>query len=373
MHNNFVIKVTTSMPTDEHPGAGLICLRPSLGSQIKTYVLTSDYGKVFETNVDKNILIKHFGFNKKNSFLSIKSLLRLFQIFNNFLLLSKLISDFKKTKPKILICYGLVNFFGCFFYCSTHNIPLVLSLHNVTDFEKIKKYRLLRYLVEKCEEVWTCSYELRNLSKQELKCKIFYRPTGFDSSQFYSLDYKDRFSSRKLISVGSFKWKKNYGLLLSALSILRQKECDLKLCLIGAGVLEKDLRKECQSLGISDLVQFKGILDQDKILEELNSSSIFVLPSLAEGRPKVVAEALATGLPCIVTKQCNCDDIVSGAGIVVNDNSEITFADAIESLLSDFDAWEDMSKKAIRNIKSSEWKEIANLEQKHISKIINRN
>ncbi len=373
MHNDFVIKVTTSMPTDEHPGAGLICLRPSLGSQIKTYVLTSDYGKVFETNVDKNILIKHFGLHKKRFSSSIKILFRLLQILNNFLLLSRLISDFKKIKPNLLICYGLVNFFGCLAFCLAYKIPVVLSLHNVTDFEKIKKYRLLKYLVEKCEEVWTCSYELRDLAKQDLRCKIFYRPTGFDDSQFYPLNYKDRFKSRKLISVGSFKWKKNYGLLLSALSILRQKSCDVELNLIGAGVLEEDLKKECRSLGISDLVQFRGILNHDKILEELNLSAIFVLPSLAEGRPKVVAEALATGLPCIVTKQCNCDDIVKGAGIIIEDNLEATLADAIESLLSDFDDWEIMSKKAIENIKSSEWKEIANLEQKHISNIINKN
>ena len=59
--------------------------------------------------------------------------------------------------------------------------------------------------------------------------------------------------------------------------------------------------------------------------------------------------------------------------IIKEDNLEATLADAIESLLSDFDDWEIMSKKAIENIKSSEWKEIANLEQKHISNIINKN
>ena len=46
-------------------------------------------------------------------------------------------------------------------------------------------------------------------------------------------------------------------------------------------------------------VEFKGIISQEKLSEELNKSEIFILVSLSEGNPKVLLEAMSCGLSCI--------------------------------------------------------------------------
>ena len=98
--------------------------------------------------------------------------------------------------------------------------------------------------------------------------------------------------------------------------------------------LESNLRHQVAELGVSEKVKFLGILSQDKIANELNNSSLFVLPSMAEGRPKVVAEALATGLPCVVSGACSCDDIVKGAGISLKKVTSDTIFDAVMKIMN---------------------------------------
>ena len=112
------------------------------------------------------------------------------------------------------------------------------------------------------------------------------------------------------------------------------------------------------------------MLSQIEILSKLNESSLFILPPVAEGRPKVVAEALATGLPCVVSSACNCDDLVEGAGIIINNLSPNSIADSISSVLSEPETWKKMSENAEINAKTSAWNVIARNEQDRITKIL---
>jgi glycosyltransferase involved in cell wall biosynthesis len=282
------------------------------------------------------------------------------------------ITNFKKHKPKLIICYGVLNFLGSYLSSLLLRTKLILSLHNSTDVEKIKKFPFLKKLVNSCDDVWVCSYELYNQVKHEFGIEPFYRPTGFDPEEFYPLDDTNRLFKMKLISVGSFKWKKNFKTLIAAFKLLSEKLPNLSLSIIGGGELESNLRHQAAELGVSEKVKFLGILSQDKIASELNNSSLFVLPSMAEGRPKVVAEALATGLPCVVSEACSCNDIVKGAGISLKRVSSHSIFDAVMKIMSNPADWKNLSNRAQLNIKSSSWKEISYLEQQHIINIINR-
>ena len=173
-----------------------------------------------------------------------------------------------------------------------------------------------------------------------------------------------------MISVGSFKWKKNYSQLVAAFKILNEENKNLTLTLIGSGALESELKQQVRNLKLEKQVNFLGMLSSKKILANLNDSSLFVLPSVAEGRPKVVAEALATGLPCIVSGACNCDDLVQNAGVVIDNVSPSSIAKSISEVLSDPKAWEIMSQNAESNVKTSAWDVIANEEQERINQIL---
>ena len=368
--SKFVVKVASTLPSQESPGAGLTCLRPSLGSSWEVHVSSPDSKGVPEEYVDENI--KFLDYSSSRKYLSYKFWItkRLSQIIDNFILLYSLSRAYKKHSPSILICYGMLNFIGSYLYCRFSGAKLIISLHNITELKVITRSKIITYLIKRCLEIWVCSKELKHGVTSDLRIPVFYRSTGYEPSSFYNLNKKNRFAKKKLISVGSFKWKKNYSQLVAAFKILNEENKNLTLTLIGSGALESELKQQVRNLKLEKQVNFLGMLSSKKILANLNDSSLFVLPSVAEGRPKVVAEALATGLPCIVSGACNCDDLVQNAGVVIDNVSPSSIAKSISEVLSDPKAWEIMSQNAESNVKTSAWDVIANEEQERINQIL---
>lgn len=86
--------------------------------------------------------------------------------------------------------------------------------------------------------------------------------------------------------------QKNVGVLLDAMIGI-----DAKLLIIGDGPERKDLETKAKKNGVD--AQFKGVIPFPKVANYLRSSTMFVLPSLFEGQPKALMEAMASGTPVI--------------------------------------------------------------------------
>ena len=97
--------------------------------------------------------------------------------------------------------------------------------------------------------------------------------------------------------VGSLTKQKGVKYLLE--SIVKLKNKDLKLVLIGDGKERVELEKQAKRLGIADKVEFKGRVES--AWWHMKDFTVFVLPSLWEGAPNVILEAMALGLPVIAT------------------------------------------------------------------------
>ncbi len=74
-----------------------------------------------------------------------------------------------------------------------------------------------------------------------------------------------------------------------------------------------------------------------EVIRELKSSNLFVLPSLSEGLPLVILEAMAARLPIVTTNVGDCKELIdkSGAGIVVKPGDSKLLADGIEAVYKD--------------------------------------
>jgi len=121
-----------------------------------------------------------------------------------------------------------------------------------------------------------------------------------------------------VLYVGRLSWEKGPDLLLNAFSNISEHK-DWKLVFAGNGPMEKELKSMTDKLGLYDRVEFLGKVKDIDII--FSTASIFVLPSLFEGFPNALCEAMVSGLPCI------CFDSIPYEEIFVHDESGI----AVES------------------------------------------
>ena len=131
-------------------------------------------------------------------------------------------------------------------------------------------------------------------------------PNGFQEELFYPTDkMKARnelgLSGHKkiIVTVGNLIKIKGHRYLVEALASLHSQG-EKPLCyIIGSGGCKKKLEQQIETLGLQEMVFLVGALRHDKIVTWLNAADLFVLPSLNEGNPTVLFEALACGCPFI--------------------------------------------------------------------------
>jgi phosphatidyl-myo-inositol dimannoside synthase len=105
-----------------------------------------------------------------------------------------------------------------------------------------------------------------------------------------------------LVAVGGLDQPyKGTSVLLRALSRVRRAGAPAVLRIVGGGRLLVRFRAECEALDLSAAVEFLGQQDSAGVREALDSAHLFVLPSLTEGLPRALLEAMARGLTAVAT------------------------------------------------------------------------
>ncbi len=121
-------------------------------------------------------------------------------------------------------------------------------------------------------------------------------------------------SHRTLLYVGRFSPEKNLEFLLRAVAALEQDpgRPALVLTLVGYGPLEAPLKKLAKELQAEAFVQFRGAALQSELAGVYRKGDALILPSLHETWGLVVLEAMACGLPALVSRRCGCErDLVT--------------------------------------------------------------
>jgi glycosyltransferase involved in cell wall biosynthesis len=111
------------------------------------------------------------------------------------------------------------------------------------------------------------------------------------------------FDERRLIFVGSLEQMyKGPDVLIDAMALCLREDPSLLLVMIGEGRHLPELEERARALGIADRVRFMGKVPAGAaVRDELDRSSLFILPSRTEGLPRAMLEAMARGLPAIGT------------------------------------------------------------------------
>jgi glycosyltransferase involved in cell wall biosynthesis len=142
----------------------------------------------------------------------------------------------------------------------------------------------------------------------------------------------------QIVSVGTVVPRKGYDILVAALASLREEAWH---CTI-VGALNRDpacgdaLRAQVDAEGLTDRIDFAGVLDSEAISRLLSRSDVFALPSRYEGYGMAFAEAMAHGLPVLATSAPAIPGTVPPeAGILVPPEDAAAFTEALRMLMHD--------------------------------------
>ena len=150
---------------------------------------------------------------------------------------------------------------------------------------------------------------------------------------------------RIIVCVGRFTAEKGHKVLIDAVS--KMKHEGWQLSLVGDGPLKGDLERQVEQLCIKDSVVFHGAMKDFR--KELSEASIFVMPSLREGFPNALIEAMSVPLPCIATRCTEAMDEVVKDGmdaILVPAGDAEALAEAIDMLIDNPVKCETLAKNA---------------------------
>lgn len=142
-----------------------------------------------------------------------------------------------------------------------------------------------------------------------------------------------------------FKGRKGHNEVIDAVSILKDRGYQVEVSFAGKdydnGVPQ--LERYAHEKGAADRVHFVGFLSRDELAKYLEQSDLYVMPTRAEGLPRVIIEAMAKGLPCLTTDVSGNSELVEKDMMFDYDNP-IELADKIERLISSPSIYEEVSK-----------------------------
>jgi len=234
-------------------------------------------------------------------------------------------------------------------------VKTAVTIHGSDIFVLARKNLLrniIKYILGKSDYVFVVSDSIKDevlklgIDGIENKLQITYNAVDI---QKFRPDQKSDFKEEMhidplkpvILFVGNLVWQKGVEYLIRAKEFLNE---DAEIIIVGDGPLFEEYKAIVEFENI-DGIKFTGA--RKDIENIMPAADIFVLPSLSEGRPSVILEAMASGKPIIATRVGGVPELVNDEiGILINPEDSVGLAEAINKLLQDKELRERMGKNA---------------------------
>jgi glycosyltransferase involved in cell wall biosynthesis len=155
----------------------------------------------------------------------------------------------------------------------------------------------------------------------------------------------------KIIYVGRFAWEKDPEILIRAFGCVSKEYPNWTLEMAGTGPLLEPMKTLVKELSLESQVYFLGKVTDVASLYQ--SAAILVLPSVVEGFPNTLIEAMSFGLPAICFADIPYEDIITDCedGLVVKERTSENLAKTIQRLIANEELRKEIGSKAILSVK----------------------
>ncbi|HEX5034193.1 MAG TPA: glycosyltransferase family 4 protein [bacterium] len=202
-----------------------------------------------------------------------------------------------------------------------------------------------------------------------LQAPVFSVPNGVDLKDFKPAPVpKSKDLLLRLLCVGRLAPNKGHRYLLDGLARAQKSIPGLRLTILGQGNLEAALRRQARRLGIERSVDFAGYLPESDLPAFYRSFDLLVMPSLLEGFNIALLEAMAVGLPVLVSDIPGFRDVADGETATFFAPADpLDLAKKLMQLAGDPEGAEAMARRGLGRIQGLSWDEIASLELSFLS------
>ncbi len=307
---------------------------------------------------------------------------------------SRKLSELIDSNLDILNCHEYTTFPAGFFYKKRTNVPIVGMINDAPSFNGIFEFKesplkfppsfIKRKLYTPFLKVMDAIVVLDNINMNRLKkyygleARII--RSGLDLKKF---PYKKRISQNptiKLLAVGSFCHWRRYEDLIKALKIVKDKKIDFEFNHIGSEATDKGYARKIKNMAkdfeLSDCVTFQGgQVSEEKLVEFYSTSDIFLFPNYPQTWGLVVFEALAAGIPAVISSRCGAAEVLENGenALLVPPKSPEKIAEVILKLKENPDLWRRLSENGRKFVEENiRWdlyaKQMLNLFQKTLNK-----
>lgn len=259
--------------------------------------------------------------------------------------------------------YGIMNL------SNKWNLPLIIDIHGADSLKNwLDHNRLNRKIMETLnfsDKIICVSESLEDMILQLNidEEKIQYVPLGVNIEKFKprnkeKLKKELEISEKKIILfVGQLIKRKGINYLLKALTNVIESNENIEVIIIGNGPEKDNLLNLSRELNLENFVRFTGEIKGDKLAKWYSAADLFVLPSLAEGRPIVIYEAMASECAIVASNVDGIPEQVKDEynGFLVEPKDTKTLADKLEFLLENEEIMEKMKKNSRKRIINENW------------------
>lgn len=196
---------------------------------------------------------------------------------------------------------------------------------------------LTSHLWRRCAAIASPSVGLAELARRSRPgLQVERVPNGVDVALYRPRRGPRRPGPVRVLFAGRLVRFKGVATLLDAWSQRPERAPAAELWIAGSGRERRAFVARAQELGIRSTVRFLGRLDEQRLAKALRAADLFVHPSEAEGLPNAVLEAMASGLPVVLSAiGPHRELLAAGGGVLVEDPGPRALGDAIERLIRD--------------------------------------
>ncbi len=216
--------------------------------------------------------------------------------------------------------------------CEEIHVPLIIHFHGMDAH----RYQLLQEYEQEYLQAFRYAAALvavsQTMQKQLIRLgapteKVHLIPYGIDLAYFQPPAFPT--TGLHIVSIGRMVEKKAPLNTIRAFAIMARKFPDARLSMVGNGPLLDDAKRLAEKLGLSERIDFPGVLNKDQVRDLLCTAFAYVQHSVRaedgdmEGTPNTILEAAAMALPIVSTRHAGIQEAVleDKTGLLVSEHA----------------------------------------------------